>query len=314
MTIFKLQVFNHAAKKLSTIRDLLRFAVSMFQKHHLYFGHGTDNAYDEASYLILHTLHLPLDQLDPYLDAKLLDDEITAVLKVLHNRVVKRLPAPYITNEAHFLGYSFYVDERVIIPRSYLGEILVNGSLEAWIEYPELIHNVLDLCTGNGSLAIIAADCFPDAEVIASDISSDALEVASQNIAKYELQDRITLQQSNLFAKLKKRKFDLILTNPPYVDKSRMDNLPEEYRHEPHLALSGGGDGLVLVDNILKNASMYLTGAGILLLEMGDNRLELEERYPGLNFAWLDTENEQGFVFVLTAADLKEYFAKKRKA
>jgi ribosomal protein L3 glutamine methyltransferase len=312
--MFKLQAFNQAQEKLSTIRDLLRFAVSMFQKHHLYFGHGTDNAYDEAVYLILHTLHLPLDQLDPYLDAKLLDDEIAAVLKVLHNRVVKRLPAPYITNVAHFLGYSFYVDERVIIPRSYLGEILVNGGTLPWIEYPELVHNVLDLCTGNGSLAIIAADCFPDAQVIASDISLEALEVARQNVEKYERQDRVTLQQSNLFAKLKKRKFDLILTNPPYVDKERMDTLPEEYRHEPHMALAGGDDGLILVDTILKNAATYLTETGILLLEMGDNRLELEERYQGLNFAWLDTENGQGFVFILNAADLKEYFGKKRKA
>jgi len=313
MTTFKLQAFNQAGEQFSTIRDLVRFAVSTFQKHHLFFGHGTDNAYDEAVYLILHTLHLPLDQLEPYLDARLLDDEISAVLKVLHLRVVKRLPAPYITNEANFLGYSFYVDERVIIPRSYLGEVLLNGSLEPWLEYPELVHNILDLCTGNGSLAIIAADYFTDAEVVASDISLDALDVAKKNIEKYALQDRITIQQSDLFAKLKKRKFDLILTNPPYVDKSRMDFLPEEYRHEPCMALSGGDNGLVLVDNILKNSVNHLTKDGVLLLEMGDNRLELEERYPGLNFAWLDTENKEGFLFVLSALDLKEYFGKKQK-
>jgi len=310
---FKLQAFNQAGERLSTIRDLLRFAVSTFQKHHLFFGHGTDNAYDEAAYLILHTLHLPLDQLDPYLDAKLLDDEVSAVLKVLHLRVVKRLPAPYITHEANFLGYSFYVDERVIIPRSYLAEVLLNGRLEPWLEYPELVHNVLDLCTGNGSLAIIAADYFTDAEIVASDISFDALDVAKKNIEKYVLQDRITIQQSDLFAKLKKRKFDLIMTNPPYVDKHRMNSLPEEYRHEPHIALSGGNNGLALVDNILKNAANHLTEAGVLLLEMGDNRMELEDSYPGLNFAWLDTENQDGFVFVLNALDLKEYFGKKQK-
>jgi ribosomal protein L3 glutamine methyltransferase len=314
MTSFKLQAFNQANEQLRTIRDLLRFAVSTFHKHHLFFGHGTDNAYDEAVYLILHTLHLPLDQLEPYLDAKLLDDEVTAVLKSLHLRVVKRLPAPYITHEANFLGYSFYVDERVIIPRSYLGEVLLNGSLEPWLEYPELVHSVLDLCTGNGSLAIIAADYFTDAEVVASDISLDALDVARKNIEKYELQDRIAIQQSDLFTKLKKRKFDLILTNPPYVDKKRMDLLPEEYKHEPHISLSGGNNGLVLVDSILKNATNHLTKDGILLLEMGDNRLELEERYPGLSFTWLDTENQEGFVFILNALDLKGYFGKKQKA
>lgn len=311
MTTFKLQSFNLAQEQLSTIRDLLRFAVSMFQKHHLFFGHGTDNAYDEAVYLILHTLHLPLEQLEPYLDAKLLDDEKNAVLKALHVRVTKRIPAPYITHEAHFLGYSFYVDERVIIPRSYLGELLLNGSLDPWIEHAELVHNVLDLCTGNGSLAIIAADYFTDAKIVASDLSKDALEVATKNIEKYALEDKITLIQSDLFTKLKKTKFDLILTNPPYVDKNRMDILPEEYLYEPRMALSGGDDGLILVDNILKNAANHLTEFGVLLLEMGDNQLELEERYPGLHFSWLDTENKEGFIFVLTANQLKEYFGKK---
>lgn len=310
---FKPQAFNQALGRLSTIRDLLRFAVSTFHKYRLFFGHGTDNAYDEAAYLILHTLHLPLEQLEPYMDAKLLDDEINAVIKVLHTRVTKRLPAPYITHEANFLGYLFYVDERVIIPRSYLGEVLLNGSLEPWIEYPELIHNVLDLCTGSASLAIIAADCFTDAKVTASDISLDAIEVAQKNVEKYALQDRITLEQSDLLDRFKKSKFDLIITNPPYVDQARMDHLPEEYRHEPCLALSGGDDGLIFVDKILKGAAGCLDEFGILVVEVGDNRIELEERYPGLSFIWLDTENMQGFVFVLTAASLREYFGKKRK-
>ncbi|MCC2644554.1 MAG: ribosomal protein N(5)-glutamine methyltransferase, partial [Burkholderiales bacterium] len=190
----------------------------------------------------------------------------------------------------------------------YLGEILLNGSLDPWIEHQELVHSVLDLCTGNGSLAIIAADYFTDAQVVASDISPGALEVARKNVEKYALQDKITILQSNLFAKLKKRKFDLILTNPPYVDKARMDMLPEEYHHEPSLALSGGDNGLTLVDDILKNSANHLTEFGILLLEMGDNKLELEERYPGLGFSWLDTQNKEGFVFVLSAKALKEYF------
>lgn len=305
---YNISVFNQAKEQLITIRDLLRFAVSVFQEHKLYFGHGTDNAYDEAVYLILHTLYLPLDQLTPYLDARLLDDEISKVLDALHIRVDKRIPAPYITHEANFLGYSFYVDERVIIPRSYLGELLLDGSFEPWIEYPELVHSVLDLCTGNGSLAIIAADCFPDAEIVACDISSEALKVAQVNIEKYAVQNTVTIYESDLFSKLKKQKFDLILTNPPYVDKKRMNQLPKEYLHEPGMALSGGGDGLVLIDKILKQAHTHLNEFGVLVLEMGDNSLELEENYPGLNFTWLDTQNHEGFVFVLTAAELESYF------
>lgn len=297
--------------RLNTIRDLVRFAVSNFQKYQLCFGHGTDNAYDEAVYLILHTLHLPLEQLEPYLDAKLLDDEINQVLKILHTRICQRIPAAYITHEANFLGYSFYVDERVIIPRSYIGEILKNGALDPWIEHSELVHDILDLCTGNGSLAVMAADYFIDAQIVASDISADAIDVAKKNIEKYALQDRIMLQQSDLFAALKKRKFDLILTNPPYVDKLQINLLPKEYQHEPHIALSGGDNGLVLIEKILKNAANYLTEFGILVLEMGDNRIELEEQYPGLNFVWLNTENMDGFVFVLKVFDLKEYFGKK---
>lgn len=308
---FKLQRFNQAQAQLSTVRDLVRFAVSNFQKHQLFFGHGTDNAYDEAVYLILHTLSLPIDLLEPYLDAKLLDDEINDVLKVLHTRIVKRIPASYITNESHFLGYSFYVDERVIIPRSYLAELLLNGSFDPWIEHTELVHNVLDLCTGNGSLAIIAADYFIDANIVATDISKDALQVARTNIEKYELQDKITLLESDLFKAVKKQKFDLILTNPPYVDKKRMDLLPKEYHYEPQIALAGGNDGLAMVDTILKNAVNYLTEFGVLVLEMGDNAHELEERYSGLEFHWLKTENGNGFVFILTFSDLKEYFGKK---
>jgi len=302
--------FNNIQNKLSTIRDLLRLAVSLFNENKLYFGHGTDNAYDEAVYLILHTLHLPLDQLEPYLDAKLLDHEIEKILTALDKRITNRLPAPYITNEAIFQGYSFYVDNRVIIPRSYIAEILLNGNLNSWIEHPELVHNVLDLCTGNGSLAIIAADYFNDSNVVAVDLSNDALEVAEINVKNYNLEDKVTLVNSDLFSELVEyqNSFDLILTNPPYVDKSRMDNLPPEYLHEPGLALAGGEDGLSLVTQILEQSANYLSDFGILVLEMGDNRYELEEYYPGLNFSWVDTANGEGFVFVLTKQDLQDYF------
>lgn len=303
--------FKEALKKLSTIRDFVRFAVSVFQKNKLFYGHGTTNAYDEAVYLILHTLHLPLDQLEPYLDAKLLDSEISQVLAILEKRVTERIPAPYLTNEALCQGYSFYVDKRVIIPRSFLAEVILQDQLTPWIEHRELVHNVLDLCTGNGSLAIVAADYFYDSVVVAIDVDQDALDVATINVDKYALQEQITLVKSNLFESLDARykdSFDLILTNPPYVDALRMQQLAPEYLHEPQLALAGGANGLELVGQILSQAATYLTDCGILVLEMGDNRDELEELYPDLTFTWLETESGDGFVFVLTKQDLIDCF------
>lgn len=318
MADYQIEAFNELEKQVVTgqqfaLRDLLRLAVSLFNKYTLIFGHGTDNAYDEAVYLVLHTLNLPIDQLEPYLDAKLLPSEVTQLLAVLETRIIKRLPAAYITRQANFLDYTFYVDERVIIPRSYLAEIMLNGGLSQWIEHPELAHNVLDLCTGNGSLAIIAANYFYDSDVVASDISDDALEVAAINCNNYQLDDQITLLKSDLFSGLTEYRgmFDVILTNPPYVDEARMVGLPAEYLHEPRLALAGGDDGLIIVDRILKIASDYLTETGVLVLEMGDNQDELEEKYPGLNFNWLNTQNGAGVVFVLTYADLKSYFSQE---
>lgn len=301
--------FAEANQSLFTIRDFLRFAVSIFTENELSYGHGTTNAYDEAVYLILHTLNLPLDQLEPYLDARLLNDEKKHILDVLLLRVADKLPAPYITNEANFHGYSFYVDQRTIIPRSFIAEIILQDGLDDFIEHPELIHNVLDLCTGNGSLAIIASDYFYDSETIAVDIDSSALEVAQININNYGLDEKITTIQSDLFSELGDSiKFDIILSNPPYVDSSRMDELPPEYTHEPQIALFGGENGLFLVSKIINNAKDYLTEYGILVVEMGDNRMELEEMYPDLPFIWLSTKSGEGFVFVLSKADLEEYF------
>jgi ribosomal protein L3 glutamine methyltransferase len=303
-------IFDQAQQQFTTIRDLLRFAVSIFRRSQLFHGHGTTNAYDEAAYLILHSLNLPLDQLEPYLDASLLPYEVKQVLTILQQRVTKKLPAPYLTHEAIFHGYSFYVDERVIIPRSFIAEILLQDGLAPWIEHVELVHNVLDLCTGNGSLAIIAADYFYDSQVVAVDIAKDALDVAQINVNKYSLNQQISLIESNLFTNLVnyQGKFDLILTNPPYVDKHRMEQLPHEYLHEPRLALAGGDSGLELVEIILKQAKDYLSDYGILVVEMGDNRQELEELYPELPFVWLDTASGDGFVFVLTKQDLANYF------
>lgn len=300
-----------AKSQLITVRDFIRFMVSSFQEHNLRYGHGTDNAFDEAVYLTLATLHLPIDQLDPYMDAKLLDNEIDKLLNVCKKRVINRIPAPYITNEANFLGYRFYVDDRVIIPRSYIAEIILNNGLDNYIEHPELVHNILDLCTGNGSLSIIATDHFYDSQIVAADIDSDALEVAKINIEKYGLADHIKVCQSNLFEELDAYKdtFDIIITNPPYVDVARMEALPQEYLHEPKISLAGGSDGLSLIDTIIKNARQYLSDFGVLVLEMGDNITELEAKYPGLNFKWLDTQNGEGYVFVLTKQDLDNYYA-----
>lgn len=293
-----------------TVRDFIRYAVSEFRKHKLFFGHGTTNAYDEAASLVLQTLNLPIDQLEPYLDAKLLAEEKAQILENLKLRVEKKLPLAYITNTAYLQGYEFFVDERVIIPRSFIAEIILNGQLDPWIEHPELVHRALDLCTGNGSLATIMADHFYDAEVVAADISADALDVAAINLEKNQLAEHVTLIKSDLFRNLEEylESFDLIVTNPPYVDKRRMDSLSDEYRYEPALALFGGDDGLELVDRILRQAKHYLTRFGVLVVEMGDNRFELEEMYPDLNLQWLETQSGDGFVFAVTREELADYF------
>ncbi len=293
-----------------TLRDVIRYAVSQFRQNDLFFGHGTTNAYDEAVALVLQSLHLPQDQLEPYLDARLLPAEKELILSRLRERVETRKPLPYITNEAYLQGFSFYVDERVIVPRSFIAENIVNNQLAPWIEHPELVHTALDLCTGNGSLATIMADYFYDAEVIASDVSDAALEVAEINFKRNRLTERITPVKSDLFNQLGEYTgyFDLIVTNPPYVDSRRMAELAPEFKFEPGLALFGGSDGLDLVDRILRQAKHFMTDFGVLVVEMGDNCVELEERYPDLPFNWLENTSGDGFVFVLTRDDLADYF------
>jgi ribosomal protein L3 glutamine methyltransferase len=295
-----------AQSEFSTLRDWLRFMVSAFNQFKLAFGHGTNNAYDEAIYLLLHTLNLPLDNLEPFLDAKLLAEEKAKLAYVCRQRVIERLPVPYVTHEAFIQNYAFYVDKRVIIPRSFIAEIILAGGLDELVEHTELVHNVLDLCTGNASLAVIAANHFYDSQVVAADIDLQALEVAKINIERYRLEDCVSLVQSDLFTELAnyQHTFDLILTNPPYVDDIRMQDLPPEYLHEPKIALSGGSDGLVLIDKILKQASQYLSPEGILIVEMGDNKSELEERYPEVPFNWFDNIGGEGLVFSLTKDDL----------
>lgn len=297
-------------ESLVTLRDYIRYAVSEFRRNNLFFGHGTTNAYDEAVFLVLQSLSLPLEQLEPFFDARLLPEEKAIILERIKRRVDERIPLSYITNEAYLQGYSFYVDKRVIIPRSFIAEHIVNNQLDEWIEHPELVNNVLDLCTGNGSLATIAAHHYYDAEIVASDISEDALDVASINIERNQVTDRVTLIKSDLFNELGDyfETFDLILTNPPYVDTRRMESLPKEYLYEPNLALFGGTDGLEFVDKILKQSKYYLSDFGVLVVEMGDNRFELEQMYPDLPFKWLESVSGDGVVFVLTKTDLIDYF------
>ena len=287
----------------NTVRDLMRYAVSRFTEAQVSFGHGTANAYDEAAYLILHTLHLPLDMLDPFLDAQLLDSERDTVMHMIERRATERVPAAYITGGAWMHGYRFTVDERVIVPRSLIGEVL-HERLHPWIDEPEAVSAVLELCTGSGCLAILAADAFPNSEVDAVDVSTDALEVAHRNVTDYTLDDRIALFAGDLYEPLPQRRYDLIISNPPYVNAESMLSLPAEYRHEPTLALAGGIDGMDLVRRIIGEAREWLTDDGLLVIEIGNERANVEAAFGGLDLTWLTTSAGDDAVFLIHAADL----------
>ncbi|RFC37780.1 MAG: [LSU ribosomal protein L3P]-glutamine N5-methyltransferase [Candidatus Nitrotoga sp. SPKER] len=289
--------------ELHTVRDWLRFTVSVFNEAKLSFGHGSANAYDEAAYLILHTLHLPLDTLNPFLDARLIAEEKKALLTLLKQRVDERIPVAYLTHEAWLGDFSFYVDERVIVPRSFIAE-LIPEQFTPWIDDTKIVTNVLDLCTGSGCLAILAAHAFPDAIVDAVDISPDALEVTQRNVADYGLEDRINIIKSDLFFNLTGKQYDVIISNPPYVDASSMTALPAEYRHEPQLALGSGTDGLDATRDILKHAADHLNPNGLLVVEIGHNRSALEAVYPNFPFIWLEVSAGNEFVFMLRREDL----------
>ncbi|MDR5731748.1 50S ribosomal protein L3 N(5)-glutamine methyltransferase [Caballeronia sp. LZ025] len=286
-----------------TVRDLLRFGVSRFTEAGLSFGHGSTNAYDEAAYLILHTLHLPLDTLDPFLDARLLESEIDAVMQVIERRAKERVPAAYITHEAWMHGQRFYVDERVIVPRSFIGELLQDG-LQPYVADPDHVTRVLELCTGSGCLAILAAQAFENADVDAVDISADALAVARRNVDDYGLQDRVTLYEGDLYAPLPEARYEVIITNPPYVNATAMQSLPAEYRHEPELALAGGDDGMDIVRRIVRDAGKWLTEDGVLVVEIGNERANVEAAFGGLDLVWLSTSAGDDKVFLIQAADL----------
>jgi ribosomal protein L3 glutamine methyltransferase len=288
----------------STIRDYLRFAVSSFRAAKLEHGHGASNALDEAAYLILETLNLPVDDINPWLDARLLPAEREKLASIIEARIKTRKPAAYLTNRTYIHGVPFYVDERVIVPRSYIGELLFSGLFGGeghnLIEDPQTVKSVLDLCTGSGCLAILAAGIFPNATVDAVELSADALAVARINVKDHGLEARVTLHQGDLFAPLGKNKYDLIITNPPYVAEAEVAAFPPEYTHEPVMAHIGGRDGLDIVRRILSEAPKHINKGGGLLCEIGAGRETLEREYPKKNFFWLDTEESTGEVFWLT--------------
>ncbi len=293
---------------LQTPRDWFRYAVSRFQAAGLVYGHGTTNAVDEAAFLVLEGLSLPVDALDPFADAKLLGAERRRLDDLVAARVATRKPAAYLLNRAYIQGVPFYVDERVIVPRSFIGELLFHGLVGegGLIEAPEAIESVLDLCTGGGSLAILAARVFPGARIDAADISPDALAVARRNVMEHGLADRISLRESDLFATLGAARYDLILSNPPYVEAAAVAAIPPEYAAEPKLAHAGGADGLDLVRRIVREARAHLNPGGALLCEIGQGRERFEAEHPELDAVWLDTAESEGEVFFEAAEALPE--------
>ncbi|HEX7813306.1 MAG TPA: 50S ribosomal protein L3 N(5)-glutamine methyltransferase [Burkholderiales bacterium] len=295
-------MFADAAGHLRTLRDWLRFAVSRFNAAGLAYGQGSTNAYDEAAYLILHTLHLPPDRLEPFLDAVLTPPEAQAIADVLRRRIDERIPAAYLTNEAWLGDFRFYVDRRAIVPRSFIAELLPDG-LEPWLGAIN-VKRALDLCTGSGCLAVLLAHAFPEAQVDATELSADTIEVARRNVADYALEERVHLHRGDLFAGLR-GPYQLIISNPPYVNAESMARLPAEFRAEPQAALAAGEDGLDVARRILAEAGSRLTKDGVLVVEVGHNREALEQAFPDLPFTWLETSGGDGFVFLLNGAALR---------
>jgi len=284
---------------LETIRDYIRWGASRFTEAKLFHGHGTATAIDDAAALIFHTLHLPYDLAECYFDAKLTLEERAAVVELINRRVNERIPSAYLTHEAVFAGLTFYVDERVLVPRSPFAE-LIREQFSPWVD-PDRVQHILDLCTGSTCIAIACAYAFPDALVDAVDLSPDALEVAKINLAKHELSEQLTLHHSDLFTALPAQKYDLIVSNPPYVAISEWEQLPDEFHAEPEMGFTGGESGLDLVIKILVDAAEYLTEQGILVIEVGSSAETLQKRFPDIPFYWLEFEQGGDGVFLLTA-------------
>lgn len=290
--------------ELKTVRDVIRYAVSRFNDAQLAFGHGSDNAWDEAVYLVLSTLHLPLDTLDPFLDARLLEDEKKKCVSLIELRVKKRVPLAYLTGEAWLQGHRFLTDKRVIVPRSPISELLAEH-LEPWVDDPENVQNVLDLCTGSGCLAILAALAFPNAQVDAIDLSDHAIRLAQRNVDMYQLGERVNVLQGDLYAPLEKQRYDVIVCNPPYVNSTTMAQLPSEYQHEPALALAGGDDGMDIIRTILDQAAAHLSDDGFIILEIGNEYENFMNAFPALNPVFLETAEGDDSVLLLTREQLQ---------
>lgn len=291
-------------EELTTIRDWIRYAVSQFEASDIFYGHGTDNSYDEAVWLIMSGLHLPTETLDNFLDAVITKQERKHLAHLIDQRVTKRTPTAYLVREAWLHDFKFYVDERVIVPRSFIAELLLDDSLSPWIEFPEMIQSAADICTGSGCLGVLLAHAFPSAMVDIVDISPDAIAVSNINIANYGLEEQVTAIQSDMFTALSGKTYDIIISNPPYVDASSMARLPSEYRNEPQLALGSGTAGLDHTHTLLREAANYLTDGGVLIVEIGHNRDALYEAYPKVPFTWLDTSGGDQFVFIISKQDL----------
>ncbi|MFA5592563.1 MAG: 50S ribosomal protein L3 N(5)-glutamine methyltransferase [Micavibrio sp.] len=297
---------ENIASELFTVCDFVRYGTSRFGESDLVFGHGTDNAFDEAVFIVLEALHLPPDTLEPYWNARLSMAERERIASLIESRIATRKPAAYLLNKAYIQGFPFYVDERAIVPRSFIAEILCKEDGFSQLPGYGDVTSVLDLCTGSGCLAVVAAHIFPNAAIDAVDISKDALEVARRNVAEHGLEDRVTLYEGDLFTPLTGKKYDLILTNPPYVDAPAMAALPPEFRHEPAIALGAeaGEDGLAIVRRIMEDAAAHLNNGGGMLCELGRCGPALEAAYPQTPFLWVDTEASQGEVFWLKKEEL----------
>lgn len=290
--------------RLRTLRDHIRWAVSRFHAEGLFFGHGTDNAWDEARQLVLGALHLPWEMADSYLDCRLEEDECVHLQELLRRRIEERVPAAYLIGEAWFCGLPFLVDERVLVPRSPISE-LIEQHFAPWL--PREPARILDLCTGSGCIGIACAYEFPEAEVVLADLSFEALEVANQNIERHGLEERVYTVQGDGFDGLPGQRFDLILSNPPYVDAEDFADMPAEYHHEPAIGLACGADGLDLVRRILAESADHLTEQGLLIVEVGNSQVHVEALYPEVDFTWLEFQRGGHGVFLLAAAQCREH-------